>query len=280
MYMGYALAEVGKVHYRGSASAHVLEGSIDRARRTAFEPERDSPLGIHLVPGRAKAFLEEVLRRYAVHVGIPSLASLFSKGAMDRLVLASGAVPRDFLTLSSGSITEARSRSKPKLVGVQDVNNAAGNAMKAKIDELEDDLARDATERDQTLQALEVVRTFCLDDKSYTYFRIDFKEKEKFTLEYALLSALADVRLLHLIDPSVSEAHKAGQRSEAFMMDLSQFSGQRLKKYLRILDLKGGHLVSKKTGSRGTTSVGDTPRKLNTILRTSPQFHLSRLSGI
>lgn len=231
-------------------------------------------------PARAKSFLEEVLERYAHHVAIPSIGSLFSKSALDRLVLAAGAVPRDYLVLASRAIVRTKMRPKSRLVGVEDVNNAAGDAAKTKIDELEDDLASDAEARDATLAVLNIVKRFCLDEKAYTYFRIDFKDKEELGAEYSLLTSLLDVRLIHLVDPGVSEAHKAGERSEVFMLDLSQFSGQRLKKFIRLLDFVGGHLVSKETGKSGAIRVGDTPRKLNTILRTSPQFELSQLSEL
>jgi hypothetical protein len=92
-------------------------------------------------PTRAKSFLEEVARRYALRVSIPSLSGVLSRGALDRLVLASGAVPRDYLTLCARSIQGCRARRNSRLVGVQDVNAAAGNAAKTKISELEDDMA-------------------------------------------------------------------------------------------------------------------------------------------
>lgn len=43
-------------------------------------------------PARAKFFLEEVLRSYAQQVGISALSGALSTGALDRMVLASGAV--------------------------------------------------------------------------------------------------------------------------------------------------------------------------------------------
>ena len=62
--------------------------------------------------------------------------------------------------------------------------------------------------------------------------------KEEPPEEYDLLSNLLDLRLLHLLEPSLSDPHRAGERSEVFMLDLSQFSGQRLKHFLHVLDLR------------------------------------------
>lgn len=162
---------------------------------------------------------------------------------------------------------------------MQDVNAAAGDAAKVKIDELEDDLAASRDARNSTLEGLRFIRAFCLDSRAYTYFRVDFRDKEQRSDEYAVLTSLLDVRLLHLIEPSLSDPHQAGERSEVYMLDLSQFSGQRLKHYLRVLDLSHGYFVSRETRRKGKRSIGDTPRKLNTILRAAPVLELATLAG-
>jgi hypothetical protein len=47
-------------------------------------------------PQRAKAFLEAMLSAYAADAHVRTLSHLFAPEALDRLVLASGAVPRDY----------------------------------------------------------------------------------------------------------------------------------------------------------------------------------------
>lgn len=230
-------------------------------------------------PLRAKTFLEQVLHRYASHVHISSLSGLFSGEALYRLVLASGAVPRDYLVLSSNAIQKARTRgANARLVGVQDVTNAAGDAAQVKIAELQDDLA--PGDVPQTLAALERVREFCIEQNAFTYFRVDFRDKDQRTAEYDLLTNLLEARLVHLINPSVSDAHKAGERYEAFMLDVSQFSGQRFKKFLWVLDFEHGHLVARMTNRQGSARRGDTPRRLVTLLRRAPQFDLRSLADL
>lgn len=226
-------------------------------------------------PTRAKTFLEEVLQRYANHVGIRTPSAVFSAEALNRLVLASGGVPRDYLVLSSAAVIKARQRPKARQVGVQDVTNAAGDAAQVKINELEEDLSSDDSPR--TLRALDSLRGF-LEETNWTYFRVAFQDKERQGSDYELLTNLLDARLLHLINPSVSDAHRAGDRYEAFMLDLSQFSGQRLKKYIYVLDFEGSHLVARQTSRPGTRRRGDTARQLIAILRRSPALDLKKLS--
>lgn len=231
-------------------------------------------------PLRAKVFLEDVLSRFAIHVGIPALWQLFHPQALDRLVLASGAVPRDYLVLAAAAIRRARSRPNARQVGGQDVNNAAGEAAQVKVGELEEDLAGSGDLSASTLAAFQQVRRFCLEDTKWTYFKIDFRDKEKRSDEYSIFHSVVDLRLVHLINPSVSHESRAGERFEVFMLDLSQFSGQRLKKNIQVLDFVGGHFVSKRTGQRGSRVVATTPKKQIQILRRPPQFDLEALTTL
>jgi hypothetical protein len=230
-------------------------------------------------PAKAKQFLETVLGAFARHFGIPTLGGLYATEALDRLVLASGAVPRDYLVLAAEALGHARSRGKGRLVGKQDVVRAAGDIAQKKLAELDEDATSSAGSAQHMLAALQALREFCLDEKKATYFQVDFKEKERLSEEYSLLQSLMDVRLVHLVNSSVSDTHRSGKRSEAYMLDLSQFSGERFKKYLRVLDFEGGHIVLRETGRQKPPRLGDTPRKLITILRGAPEFELARLTA-
>ncbi|MBW0091426.1 ATP-binding protein [Pseudonocardia oceani] len=232
-------------------------------------------------PKRAKSFLESILLEYARHVGVTNLTKLFHGKALDRLVLASGAVPRDYLVLASDTIVKAQRRASAKLVGAQEVNQAAGDAAQVKIQELEEDMASNLQVAERTVRALSIVRDFCLNEKSYTYFLVDFRDKEVHPELYSVLTDLMDVRLIHVIDPSVSNPHIAGRRSEAFMLDLSQFSGSRLKQGIQILDFQSGRIVSRRTRTGAeNTKVGGTPLQVIAILRGAPSFELSRLGEL
>ncbi len=71
-------------------------------------------------------------------------------------------------------------------------------------------------------------------------------------------------------------------------MDLSQYSGYRLKQGIRVLDISEGRLVSKQTrltkanvDNRGKKlMVGKTAREVVTILRAAPLFELALLRDL
>ncbi|GGU07545.1 hypothetical protein [Actinomadura citrea] len=231
-------------------------------------------------PGEAKRFLESILTQYAKRVNIPALTKIFHGVALDRLVLASGAVPRDYLLLAKSAIVKAQRRSNAKLVGVQDVNQAAGDAAQVKVQELEEDTASDVAVAAVTLEALKRVRKFCLEETEHTYFLVSYREKENSPLLYNVLTDLLDLRLIHLIDGSVSDDHAAGHRSEAFMLDLSQFSGARLKQGIRVLDFVNGKIVSRRTRTKLPVKSGDTPLQVISILRAAPNLSLDQFQGL
>jgi hypothetical protein len=225
-------------------------------------------------PTKAKAFLEEVLSRFCEYVGVEAISGFYSPEALDRLVLASGAVPRDYLVLAANSLVHARGRGKSKLVGTQDVARAAGDIAQAKMSELEEDATSTSGSAQRIISGLNRLRDFCLGEHSITFFQVDFKDKERCVEEYSVLESLMDVRFIHLVNPSVSSRHHAGERSEVYMLDLSQFSGERLRRHLKVIDFAEGHVILKETGTTNPPRLGNTPRKVISILRSSPQFEL------
>lgn len=230
-------------------------------------------------PEKAKAFLESVLRGYIEECDAMPLGSVISASALDRLVLASGGVPRDFLTLCAASIQTATARSNAQTVGVQDVNNAAGIAGQTKLQELEDDAAATSGRSAVLVETINRLQHFLLSEQKITFFRVDFRDKERHPVEYRALQALADLRLLHLINNSLSDQHQAGQRSEVYLLDLSQYSGYRLKQGLFVLDFERGHMVLKRTRSTEPVRAGDSVLKLVSLLRRAPILELARLTS-
>jgi len=86
----------------------------------------------------------------------------------------------------------------------------------------------------------------------------------------AHMQSLMDLRFIHLINASLSDERHAGRRSEVYMLDLSQFSGTRFKRNLKVLDFTKGHLVLKSTGVPAPPRPGDTPKKLQGIYAAGP----------
>jgi hypothetical protein len=65
-----------------------------------------------------------------------------------------------------------------------------------------------------------------------------------------------------------------------YTLDLSQFSGQRLKRRLKVLDFISGHIVLKETGTTKAVRAGDTPKQRLGILRRGPLLELKGLQTI
>src|SRR5262249_39306646 len=113
-------------------------------------------------PKKARKFLSDVLLTYLNAAGISNRSGILSGGALDRLVLASAGVPRDFLLLCARAIQIARLRENARTVGTQDVNEAAGEAGKQKLADLEDDAASSLGRAQSRLEAMEAVRSFTI----------------------------------------------------------------------------------------------------------------------
>ncbi len=229
-------------------------------------------------PSQAKTFLEQVFLSYAKHVGISSLSNILSPTALDRLVLASGAVPRDYLTLSANAINQARTREKARLVGVQDVGKSASEIAEIKISELEEDSALNEGMSNR-IKSLDQLLSFCK-EKSYSFFRIDFRDREDHPEEYRIIRELMDGRLIHLVRASLSDIREQGRKYEVYMLDLSQFSSERFKLRIKTLDFQKGYIIFRETGTTMEPRRGDTSKRLSNLLRRGPLFELQQLSDI
>ena len=229
-------------------------------------------------PSKAKTFLEQVFLSYARHVGISSLSSILSSTALDRLVLASGAVPRDYLTLSANAIYQTRTRENARLVGVQDVGKSAGEIADIKVSELEEDGASDEGMSNR-IKGLDYLRKFCT-EKSCTFFRIAFRDRDDRTDEYRIIRELMDGRLIHLVHASLSDIQVQGRKYEVYMLDLSQFSSERFKLRIKTLDFQKGYIVFRETGTTEEPKIGDSSVGLLNILRRGPLFELKQLSDL
>ncbi len=257
----------------------------DSARQTGLEIVNDVEsveLDFTLSdPQRATHFLTELVGSYARRAGIASLNRVFHRRALDRLVLASGAVPRDYLQLAARAIDLARRRENARVVGIEDVNQAAGQASSDKRRELEEDLAADVGSSGITLSALKAVSEFCLGrsgHEPWTYFKVEFRDKESRQHEYSLLTRLLEVRMVHLLDHSVSGS-EAGKRYEVYMLDLSEYSGYRLRRGVHVLNFENGSLTAQMTGDPSTRRKGEAARDTIGIFRKAPTLPLEVLSA-
>ncbi|MFC4562709.1 ATP-binding protein [Nocardiopsis mangrovi] len=259
--------------------------SIERLTRP-FEPS--SMMGIEVphdaskidldvtleYPESTQKFLESVLSNYTTIAGIAKPTSIAQNAALGRLVLASGGVPRDYLNLFASSIVAARSRTKAREIGREDVANAANRAATSKRRDLGQDVSSDSA---NSLQVALDTLSNEVRGAGFTYFRVDVSQKSH--QFYDMLGQLVDLRFAHLIQASLSDQHRPGVKYEAYILDLSQYADVRLKRNLAILDLKDGVWMFRRSGTAGTQKP--LPGTLfRDELRQAPVVDLEKLTKI
>lgn len=184
--------------------------------------------------GLAKAFLVKILRSFFVTLSLPDVKNYLTDGAIDRLVLASGGVARDFLSIFRKSVAVARERGgghRGERIGVEDVNMAAGEHDTSKREEFKrDTLDSEAGPLDQEFLKL---RHFCLDQANSNCFLLDQDERGK---EVGLIHELVDLKLVHLVRSRVTVSKRQGRIYVAYMLDLSQYAGARKRRKLQIVE--------------------------------------------
>jgi hypothetical protein len=110
-------------------------------------------------------------------------------------------------------------RNKRATVTLSDVNVAIGEFGQGKMDELSQDARNSEGELRDMLTALEA---YCLDDHETNGFLLASEESK----ERRLVQILSDVRLVHLINQSITP-DRPGQRYAAYILDYSLFTGFR-----------------------------------------------------
>jgi hypothetical protein len=180
----------------------------------------------------AKTFLTKILTEVGLDAGL-SPTDYLTDGAIDRLVLASGGVARDFLSIANNAITVARERGETyrgTKVNVEDVNQACGQHEGTKREEL----SRDAEDGQEALiEEFERIRNFCLQEKNSNCFLV---RKDQKTDGYRHIQELVDLRLLHVVKSRVTVRDRPGTIYEAYLLDFSQYTGERKKRDLNIVE--------------------------------------------
>ena len=179
-----------------------------------------------------KQFLIQILSKFIASTPEISIKTLLAEQAVDRLVLASGGVTRDFLGIFRRSVDAARARiikrgivARGTRIAVEDVNTAAGYYDQTKRQEL----IKDANDNHEKLeQMFQELTTFCVDVLNNNVFVIDEKAEGEW-VEY--IQELVDLRLLHRIRShfTMKDQKYARRRFDAYMVDLSQYARIRMK---------------------------------------------------
>ena len=183
----------------------------------------------------AKDFLLKILTNFARDCDLAPISRFLTPGAQDRVVLASGGVARDFLSIFRRSIHVAcesirAGGHRGNIVNTEDVNVAAGEHDTSKREDFTRDTSDDAATLDDQFQQ---VRSFCLDQVKSNCFLLN---KDARGANVDLIHQLVDLKLLHLVRSRVTVSSRPGKIYEGYMLDLSQYAGARKRRNFEMIE--------------------------------------------
>jgi len=224
--------KIGTIKHRSSWYVHGSPPQGMKLGDDADEIDLDLTLEKYSL---AKGFLRKILQNLAKSVELSDSLDFLTDTGLDRLVLASGGVARDFLSIFRRAVAVARERgsasSRGERVGAEDVNVAAGDYEPTKREEFKRDIYSD---EESTLDGVfQNVRQFCLETANSNCFLID-KEVQGKIIDG--IHELVDLKLIHLIRSRVTVNTRQGRIYEAYMLDLSQYAGSRKKRDLALVE--------------------------------------------
>lgn len=178
-------------------------------------------------------YLGRILDALASDVGIENArTSLFNQQGFEKLVIASGGVPRDFLTIFVNAIDNANSTGNNKHLTPTNIWKAASRlSYRSKLAALREDV-NDSKELEQIFRDL---MKFCIIEKKRTCFLISQDEAQKQPRIHELILQLMDFKLIHVIEPDTSAASGRQGRYEAYTLDFSLFMEPR-KRNIEIVE--------------------------------------------
>jgi hypothetical protein len=180
----------------------------------------------------AKRFLLQILDQLVQEAGLEGHSQLLADGGTERLVLASGGVARDFLTIFRKAIDVARERGQTyrgNRINAEDVNMAAGEHDPSKRDELKRDTAE---ERDRLEEALRGIQDFCLENKVNCFL----VQRDGESTNQGLLGELVDLRFVHVVESRTTVRDDPGKLYTGYMLDISQYTGERRRRELQMIE--------------------------------------------
>ncbi|WP_137971900.1 hypothetical protein [Pseudomonas sp. F(2018)] len=185
----------------------------------------------------ARDFLLKILDSYSNDAAAPKITKFVADGGVDRLVIASGGVTRDFLGIFRRSINETRERLSqnpghprgPK-IGAEDINVAAGSYGDTKREEFERDTLED---RKRLEDMFDKIKAFCLEKNKANVLLVD---QEASDAEHDTIQELVDLRLIHQIRSRVTEKSRTGNIFRALLLDISQYTGERTRRDINMIE--------------------------------------------
>ncbi|WP_420454135.1 hypothetical protein [Rubrivirga sp.] len=169
-----------------------------------------------------RKFLSEMLDSLGRQVGINNVSEeAFNPEAFEALTLASGGVPRDFLTTFSFAVESALASSNKRWLTPTSVYKGASRlAWQTKLSLMREDVSGDADGLERLLTDL---LDFCLNDHKKTAFLVSQNEAQSNAEIFERIQQLMDFKLIHVVEPDTSAASGRQGRYAAYTLDFSFF---------------------------------------------------------
>lgn len=158
------------------------------------------------------------------------IESLFAGEGFTQLCLASGGVPRDFLTLFVRLITNFVLQGRGR-IGKVEVNEEAISNINSKLESLKLDSGREDIFLEEYLS---IIRSRVYSDKRTNAFLVAKPELDAHPQSRQAIRELVDLRLIHVVDKNTSSAPSDGRRYEAYIIDVGLYENSRPRNFNQI----------------------------------------------
>lgn len=171
-----------------------------------------------------QSFMKQLLRNACDDCEVViDIDDFFAGEGFRQLCLASGGVPRDFLSLFV-KLGRKMIAGEIPAIGKVEVNEAAianyGNKFTA--------FRQDSVEEREVLEEyLRLIKGLVYEKKRTNTFLVAKDDLDEYPLEAQAIRELVDLRFLHLVDNNTSSAPSDGRRYEAYMLDVSLYANSR-----------------------------------------------------
>jgi hypothetical protein len=177
-----------------------------------------------------RTFMQQLLQTAIKESGANiKIDEMFAGDGFPQLCLASGGVPRDFLSLFVSLANAAVTSGSP--IGKVQVNEFAIGNLGTKLESMR----RDSGDEDTILDAcLKRIKRHVYDSERTNAFLIAKDDLESDAQGRQAIRELVDLRLIHLVDHNTSKAPSDGRRYEAYILDISMYDNPRPRNFKQI----------------------------------------------